>query len=78
MGNTQNFDERLQYLFKEAFGVDRVDDTTSVDNVDDWDSMGHVALILALEREFGISISPIDAVDLTSIKKIRSYLGRKE
>jgi acyl carrier protein len=64
----------LGKIFKESFGIDSLDDNLSIDNVAGWDSMAHVGLILALQREFGVSISPADALELTSVKEIIQYL----
>jgi acyl carrier protein len=65
--------ERLSRLFQQSFGVDP-DDSTSIENTEGWDSMGHVALIMALEREFSVSISPADAIELTNVGKIKEFL----
>ena len=67
-------EKRLQQLFKKSFDVDRIDDRMSADDVEGWDSMGHVGLMMALEREFGISISPTDIVSLNNIGKIKNFL----
>jgi acyl carrier protein len=67
--------DRLEKLFRESFGVSRLDDTMSIDNVEGWDSMAHVGLILALQKEFGVSISPADAIELTNVKEIIRYLA---
>ena len=36
--------------------------------------MAHVGLMLALEREFSVSISPVKAIDLTDVRKIKEFL----
>jgi acyl carrier protein len=66
--------DRLENIFKESFGVDRLDDSMSIDNVQGWDSMAHVGLILTLQKEFGVAISPADAIELTDIKGILRFL----
>ena len=65
--------ELLRQIFQQSFGVDP-DDATSIENTEGWDSMGHIALIMALERTFSVSISPTDAIDLTSFGKISEFL----
>jgi acyl carrier protein len=67
--------DRLEKLFKQSFGVDRLEDTMSIDNVQGWDSMAHVGLILAIQKEFNVSISPADAIELTEVKEIIRYLA---
>jgi acyl carrier protein len=49
----------------------------SIDNVPGWDSMAHVGLILALQKEFGMSITPADAIELTNVKNIIQYLSNR-
>ena len=66
--------KQLEKIFCQAFGVDKIDSSMSIDNVPGWDSMAHVGLILALQKEFAISVSPADAIELTSVKNIIQYL----
>jgi acyl carrier protein len=66
--------DRLEKIFRESFGVSRLDDAMSIDNVEGWDSMAHVGLILALQKEFNVSVSPVDAIELTTVKEIVQYL----
>jgi acyl carrier protein len=66
---------RIEKIFKESFEVDRLEDSMSIENVKGWDSMAHVGLILALQKEFGVSITPAEAIELTSIRNIIRYLS---
>ena len=68
-------DQKLQQIFQDAFGIDHLTDDLSIDTVEGWDSMAHVALIMALQQEFDITISPIDAIELTDVAAIKKYLG---
>jgi acyl carrier protein len=68
--------KKLEKLFNHAFGIDKIDNSISIDNVDGWDSIAHVALIMELQKEFKVSISPADAVELTSVEKIIEYLKK--
>jgi acyl carrier protein len=68
--------KRLEKIFYQAFGVDKIDVSMSIDNVSGWDSMAHVGLILALQKEFAISIPPADAIELTSVETIIKYLNK--
>ena len=43
-------------------------------SVDNWDSLAHVSLMLAIESEFGVSIDISDQIALTSVPAIRLYL----
>jgi len=44
-------------------------------NVATWDSLAHVSLMLALEGEFGVTVSMRDQLELTSYDAIRRYLA---
>jgi acyl carrier protein len=66
--------DRLEAIFRQSFEIERFTDDLSIESVRGWDSMAHVGLILALQKEFGVSIPPADAVDLTSVKNIIQYL----
>jgi acyl carrier protein len=39
--------------------------------------MAHVSLILAPQKEFAISISSADAMELTSVKNVIQYLANR-
>jgi acyl carrier protein len=69
--------DKLERLFKESFEIDHLEDSMAIDNIEGWDSLAHVGLITALEKEFNISIPPIDAVNLTSVLSIKQYLTQR-
>ncbi|MCK2055478.1 acyl carrier protein [Methylobacterium sp. 37f] len=48
-----------------------IDQNTSMDNVESWDSIKHMDLILAVEEEFGVSVPDEEAADLTSYALIK-------
>ena len=48
--------ERLNDVFRDVFDDDtiEVDDLTTADDIAAWDSLEHINLIAAVEKEFGI------------------------
>lgn len=68
--------EKLETIFQGAFGVDKLTDDMSIETVEGWDSMAHVALIMTLQKEFNIAIAPADAIELTSIDLIKKFLEK--
>jgi acyl carrier protein len=66
---------RVEAVFRQSFEIEKFTEDLSIDNVPGWDSMAHVGLILALQKEFGVFISPADAIELTSVKNIIQYLA---
>jgi acyl carrier protein len=69
--------DRLEIIFRQSFEIENFTEDLSIDNVPGWDSMAHVGLILALQKEFAVSISPADAIELTSVKNIIQYLAKR-
>jgi len=58
-------------------GVDDVDDDTSVTSLQQWDSLAHITLILALEEEFGLSFTPDEAAEMLSVPDIERILASR-
>lgn len=50
--------ERLAEVFREVFDDDTITlcDTTTADDIEDWDSFEHINLVVAVEEEFGFKI----------------------
>ena len=67
-------ENRLAKLFRQSFGVEKLEDSMSIDTVAGWDSMGHVGLMMSLQQEFDVSISPAEAIELTDLARIKSFL----
>lgn len=68
-----NTHDKLEQIFQAAFGIEKLTDDLSIDTLQGWDSMAHVALIMTLQQEFGCSISPEQAVELTSVPAIKKF-----
>ena len=48
--------ERLNEVFRDFFDDEDIelDEGTTADDIDDWDSLNHITLMAAVEDEFGI------------------------
>ena len=70
---------RLRYIIATLFQLKETVVTleTSPDNVQNWDSLQHLNLIIALEQEFGISIAPDEGTELLSVGIIELFLKEK-
>ena len=66
--------DRLETIFRQSFEIERFTEDLSIENVKGWDSVGHIALIMELQKKFKVSITPADAIELTSVGKIIKYL----
>ena len=55
--------------------LSEINDETSPDTLAQWDSLSHVQLVLGLEKEFDVKISPEDGIEyLTDFKSIIKYI----
>lgn len=59
--------EKVLEILKNVFGLETVDESCSQETCEQWDSMGHLNLVIELETEFDITLEPEE------IGKIRSY-----
>lgn len=64
--------ERFLSAVSSALGVDvsSLSINLSKDDISEWDSLGHLKLLLGLEEEFGIQFSMEEAGTLSSLQDI--------
>ena len=64
--------ERLQRVMADVLKIEasEIGDDTSVDTVEEWDSLRHLNLVLALEQEFDISFTEEQTVEILNFPLI--------
>jgi acyl carrier protein len=70
---------RLTGVFQETFddpGLELSDSMTAAD-VDEWDSLQHIVLVLAVEREFRIRLNPAEVGKLENVGRMIDLLQVK-
>lgn len=74
MNETRN---KIKEIISVVFNVEleSVLDDASPDNIDNWDSLGHLNLIIALEEEFNISIPDEEVGNLVSVRLIEIIIN---
>ncbi|WP_022668279.1 acyl carrier protein [Desulfospira joergensenii] len=78
MENVQN---RCAKVVSEVMDVniEQIDLDTTPENLDEWDSLTHVQLVIELEKEFDIQISPEEGIEyFTSFKGIVQFISNKK
>jgi len=72
-------EDRIFRVVSDVLGVpiEKVNDESSPDTIQAWDSLSHINLILALEAEFAISLSPEDVLEMLSVSLIRTIIAEK-
>lgn len=71
--------QALRRVFSEVFGVsaDSINDELSPDNLENWDSLRHMQLVMALEETFSVSFTGEEVMEMLSFKLVREILQTK-
>ena len=61
---------RIKKVMASVFGISEsdIDENASPATIEQWDSLRHMNLVLALEDEFGVSFSDEDIVQMMNLK----------
>ena len=57
--------------------IDDINENSSPDNIEKWDSLSHIRLVMAIEVEFNVKLTPDDMMDMLSVKLIKMILTEK-
>lgn len=68
--------KRLNGLFREIFEDDGIEisDSTTAKDVDGWDSLTHVILVVAVEKEFGLRLNAAEVGRLQNVGEMLNIL----
>jgi acyl carrier protein len=71
--------ERLTDVFREIFDDDRLElrDEMVAADVEDWDSLNHVKLVVAIEESFGVAFSNREIAAWENVGDIRRALAAR-
>ncbi len=66
--------EKLTTVFRDVFDEDDLSLTpgTTADDVDGWDSLSHIRLVLAVSKAFGVKFS---AAEIGGLKNVGEFVG---
>ena len=61
----------VQSVFRDVFDDDSlvITDSTNSDDIEDWDSLEHISLIISMEKEFGLKF------DIKEVNKLENVGG---
>jgi acyl carrier protein len=73
-------EHRVFSVFIDVFKISKSELSNGLQRMDiqDWDSLGHIQLIVAIEKEFKIKIPWDKAAELRDIKDIIEYIKNTE
>lgn len=74
-----DIETRVLSVIGQAFGIDpsELDSTMVADDVDGWDSLSHVTVILMLSKEFGVKLSPAETEEIANIGALTELIRSK-
>jgi acyl carrier protein len=68
--------EKLKTVFSKVFNLSDMPDDLQYQGIAEWDSIGHMALISALDEEFDIMLDTDDVIDMSSFLKAKEILKK--
>ena len=71
-----NVEQRLRKVMAQTLEISDTDlpDKPSIENVDRWDSLGHLQVIMAVETEFGLKFRTDKIPNLTSLELLKTEI----
>ena len=70
--------DKLEILFKNTFSIKDEDiNKASQNNLKNWDSINHMNLILAIEKEFDITLDNNDVIKLSNFRSCFQLIKNK-
>ena len=77
--DTREIFERLDRVFQDVFDDDsiRVTPNTTADDIEDWDSLEHITLISAVEREFRMKFKMGEISSMKNVGEMASIIQQR-
>ena len=68
--------EKLNEVFQDVFDDDTitVTDTTTADDIEEWDSLEHINLLAAVEQEFGMKFNMGQVVSMKNVGEMADII----
>ena len=77
--DTREIFERLDRVFQDVFDDDTIHVTpkTTADDIEDWDSLEHITLISAVEREFRMKFKMGEISSMKTVGELASIIAAR-
>ena len=71
--------DELEQLFRDVFGDDTIELTeeTTARDVPQWDSLGHVNLMFAIEERFGVRFRGNELAEFANVGELKRFLDER-
>ena len=73
----QSSEGKLKQVFADVFGVNSsaINENSSVDTIEKWDSFNHMKLVLALEEQFNVRFQTNQTIEMLSYPLVKVVLS---
>ena len=70
--------EPLKKILADTLGIaeTKICEDAAAQNIPTWDSVAHLNIVLSLEAAYGVSFTPEEITEITSLEKIRAALAK--
>ncbi|MBR1864087.1 MAG: acyl carrier protein [Ruminococcus sp.] len=77
--NMKELKKRLTDVFRDVFDDDSIviDENTTADDIDDWDSIEHITLIGAVEEEFGMRFKMGEVSGMNNVGEMMKIIAER-
>ena len=77
--NKKNIKEKLQNVFVDVFDDEdlTISNSTNSDDIEEWDSLNHIALVLSIENCFNIRFMTGEVLSLKDVGEMIQLLEEK-
>lgn len=71
--------EKLNEIFCDVLDLDGVEltDLTSADDIEEWDSLSHIQLIVAIEKKFNIKFTSLEIMKWANVGEMVTSMEEK-
>ena len=71
--------EKVQAIFRDVFDDDTliITDLTNSSDIEDWDSLEHITLVVSMEKEFGLSFDLKEVNELANVGEMVDLIASK-
>ncbi|MBP5777472.1 MAG: acyl carrier protein [Prevotella sp.] len=78
MERTEIF-SKLHEIFMDVFDLDELEltDETSANDIEEWDSLSHIQLIVAIEKAFGIKFTSLEIMKWRNVGEMVNSMLEK-
>jgi acyl carrier protein len=70
--------ERVRNIASDIFGIpaEKITTESSPETIENWDSMQHLNLVLAIEEKFGVQLDPEDIEQMKNIGAVAALVEK--